>query len=224
MAKPNCNRATSRIHEVADLGALVTRPIEEITEICRIAGRTAFVNAEVVEDAAGEIRFEWIGRAFPSGMGMSEKQFNNIIKCASAAFDEGIDEYKESLRSGPPPRLPGVSYFFSEDFDFEYGVQIDLSRMDGRRLTADALYDRIYSRLLFEFDSLMRHILTSGEQVKFVGSGKPPISTEMLVDDVFLFRIVPVALTRRQLQEKLTVQLREFVDYMVGSDAETSHV
>ena len=76
---------------------LIKRPIAEIVRIANEAGRNAAANAELVQSASREMRFEWIGQAFPQGFGMSDDQFNGIVTQASNAFDKGIDEYCDSL-------------------------------------------------------------------------------------------------------------------------------
>lgn len=201
---------------------LIKRPIDEIVQFARAAGRTAFANADVVEGAAQDIRFEWVGRNFPSGMGMPEDQFNDVIVLACKAFDEGIDEYHNSLCQPPAKRLRGVSYFFSEESSYEYGVQIDVSRLDVRDHSGDALYERFYQRLLSEFDALRQRIAAAGEQVNRTAVSGSPISFSMLADDVFVFRIAPVALERDQFRQVLPTKLREFVDFVTGSEV-SSH-
>lgn len=119
-----------------------------------------------------------------------------------------------------PARLPGVSIFFDESSTFRFGLQIDLSRFSLDRLDAEALYQRFYTRLMSEYDQLLPRIAAAGSEPDAYRP-KPddePISTFMLIDDVFIFQIMPVELKRDVLNDVLPTKLREFVTYMIGTE------
>lgn len=72
---------------------LIKRPVAEIVEAARAAGREAFGTRATVEAAWLQARFDWIGRAFPSGEGMTDDAFGVVVEKACDAFSEGVDEY-----------------------------------------------------------------------------------------------------------------------------------
>ncbi|MFT4504609.1 hypothetical protein [Caballeronia sp. 15711] len=86
----------------SEMVPLVKRPIEEILTVSRAAGRKAFATRETVEAAWMQARHQWIGAAFPTGEGISEDQFGDIVAKACDAFEEGVDEYIVECEANAP--------------------------------------------------------------------------------------------------------------------------
>lgn len=72
---------------------LVKRPIAEIVSVARAAGRDAFITKSTIEAAYTQARFEWIGKAFPTGEGMPDQKFDQVLRNACDAFDKGVEDY-----------------------------------------------------------------------------------------------------------------------------------
>jgi hypothetical protein len=208
---------------------LIKRPITEIMRITNEAGRSAAANAELIQSASREMRFEWIGKAFPTGLGMSDDEFNDIIVQACNAFDKGIDEYCDGLNEAVqqrPARLPGVGYWFSEDDTFAFGLMVDTSKFSAERLDANALFDRFRVRLVSEYDRIALQVgaaRADGADISFSDKEDEPLSIRMTVDETIFLQIVPAAIDRTTLDERLPPMLREFVglladDATAGSD------
>jgi len=202
---------------------LVKWRIDEIISVAREAGRTAFSNAGIARALWMDARSHWLTENLPSALGLTDDEFDAVIVRSAGAFKDGVDEYlrdMDDVTETRAPRFPGMSYFFSENNDFAYGLQIDLSRFSVERFDVEALYQRVYPRLMGEYHRLAPHIATArGVPGLYQPEpGDEPISTFMLVDDVFVFRIVPVALDRDMLAELLPAKLREFVTYMIGTE------
>lgn len=73
---------------------LIKRPIEEILATARAAGRTAFTTRETLDSVWEEINFAWLAKAMPvAPVGMSDDDFNSLTDKATAAFEEGVEDY-----------------------------------------------------------------------------------------------------------------------------------
>ncbi|TDV16286.1 hypothetical protein [Paraburkholderia caballeronis] len=119
--------------------------------------------------------------------------------------------------AGLPARLPGVGLFFGEDSGFTYGLTVDLTKFRLDRFDADALYRRLYDRLLTEYDRLAPHIAAerSGPGAYVADpENDGPVSVWMLTDDVFCLEIIPAAIERESLEQELPPLLRRFVEIM----------
>lgn len=77
---------------------LVTLPIEEVKRIARDAGRKAFMDKQVIERLYVDVRFDWVGRMFPSSLGiMDDDAFDKVISEAVVAFEAGVEDYCQTL-------------------------------------------------------------------------------------------------------------------------------
>jgi hypothetical protein len=77
---------------------LITLPIEEVKRIARDAGRKAFMDKMVIERVYADVRFDWIGRMFPSSLGiMDDDAFDEVISEAVVAFEAGVEDYCQTL-------------------------------------------------------------------------------------------------------------------------------
>jgi hypothetical protein len=77
---------------------LITLPIEEVKRVAREAGRKAFKDKLVIERVYADVRFEWVGRMFPSSLGiMDDDAFDEVISEAVIAFEAGVEDYCQTL-------------------------------------------------------------------------------------------------------------------------------
>ncbi|CAE6862173.1 hypothetical protein R69658_07674 [Paraburkholderia aspalathi] len=212
-------------HTLGKAVPLLKRPIDEIVTIAREAGRRTFDNVDTIEAVWFDARSRWLNENLPNALGLTDDEFDTVMVRAADAFKQGFDEYIRDMSEVVQtwaPRLPGVSIFFDESSTFRYGLQVDLSRFSAERLDAEALYQRFYTRLMSEYDRLLPHIAAAGGEPDAYRP-KPddePISTFMLIDDVFIFQILPVALKRDVLKDALPAKLREFVTHMTSTEEE----
>lgn len=207
---------------------LVKRPIAEIVRIANEAGCRAAGNAELIQSAFFDMRFEWIGKAFPEGFGLSDDQFDDIVSRACDAFDEGIDDYRDSLnkpRQLSSPPLTGVGYWFSEDDSFAFGLMVDTSKFHVEQFHSEALFNRFHARLLSEYDRLALQIEAARAEGTDVSAGNPeggPLSITFSSDESLFLQIVPSAIDRETLVTQLPGALKNFVE-MLGQAVEVTH-
>ncbi|WP_213768982.1 hypothetical protein [Caballeronia sp. dw_19] len=208
---------------------LIKRPLEEILAAARAAGRQAFTQRETLDSAWQDAAFVWIDKTLPDNQGMPDEYVNSLLQKAKSAFEQGVEEYLDGVSQvvqAPTPRLPGVGYWFSEDDSFAFGLMVDLLKFQVERFDPDALFDRFYARLVSEYDRRAPHVEAArayGIAVRSVGQEDEPLSMSMLIEETLFLQIVPIAIDRATLVERLPPMLREFVglladDAAVGSD------